>query len=265
VVNQKYKSYAKINIFLKIVGKKDSFHLLNSRFIKLKSLYDIFTIKPNNTNSFTIDGNFDCSLEQNTIYKTYTKLCQIDKNVEKFYKKYSISVEKNIPSYAGLGGASSNAACFIRITNELCKLNLPLQQMLSIAQNIGCDVPFFVYDYDKANIGGFGEIIESFDEPDMNFEIFTPDIKCSTAKVYQQYDKIAKQNKNSDFKHLFKTYSKDILNNFSIYELNDLYLPATKLYEKLELYKKGWHFSGSGSSVFRQSNNSSFSCETTIF
>ncbi len=246
-----YKAYAKINIFLKIVGQKDGYHLINSRFIKLISLFDVLTLEINKTEKFSLLGRFDCELEQNTIYKAYKQLCQIDEKVKRFYAKYSIKVEKNIPSFAGLGGASSDAATFLRLTNDLCELNLSPKKLCKIGQNIGCDVPFFLSNYDSANVSGFGQIIEPFDERDIQLDIYTPPIKCSTAKVYQKYSQSIKPSNTINPDRLCGLNSKDILDNYDIYELNDLYLPATKLYKELENYSKDWFFSGSGSTVFK--------------
>jgi len=251
VTTHHYKAYAKINIFLKIVGQKDGYHLINSRFIKLRSLFDLLSLEPNHTEEFSLLGRFDCELEQNTIYKAYKQLCHIEDKVKQFYTKYSIKVEKNIPSFAGLGGASSDAATFLILTNSLCELNLSPEQLCKIGQNIGCDVPFFLSGYSSANVSGFGQIIEPFDESDIQLDIYTPDIKCSTAKVYQKYSQTDKPSNTINPDKLSKLNSKDILNNYNIYELNDLYLPATKLYKELENYSKDWFFSGSGSTVFK--------------
>ena len=64
----KAKSYAKINLFLKIEGYKDGYHQLNSRFMKVKNLYDEIEFKEG---TFNIIGDFDCAVRDNTIFKAY--------------------------------------------------------------------------------------------------------------------------------------------------------------------------------------------------
>ncbi len=123
--------------------------------------------------------------------------------------------------------------------------------MCDIGQKIGCDVPFFLHECDKANVSGFGEVVQPFDEPDIKLEVFTPNIKCSTANIYQKYSTLPKPTRYINPRELFALNSKDILDTYDIYELNDLYLPATMLHKKLKRYSKDWFFSGSGSSVFR--------------
>ena len=72
------KSYAKVNIFLKIVGIRGNYHLLNSRFMRVKSFYDIIELKKG---SFNIIGDFGCELEKNTIYKAYLELTKISPKI----------------------------------------------------------------------------------------------------------------------------------------------------------------------------------------
>ncbi len=252
MVTNSYRSYAKINIFLKIIGVKNGLHLIKSRFVKVTNLYDTISLEENDKKGFCLEGKFDCAKKQNTIYKTYQKLCHIDKKVEQFYQKYKIVVDKKIPSFAGLGGSSSNAAIFLKLTNQLCHLNLSIKQMVDIGKQIGADVPFFIYEFDSANVSGFGEIVEFFDEPKIDIEIFTPNIKCSTKEVYEAYDSYF-YNKNSpkDFDNITNTPTIKLLENYSAVELNDLFLPAIKLKKQLYDFKDGWFFTGSGSSFFR--------------
>ena len=106
------KSYAKVNIFLKIAGKRDNYHELVSRFVRVHSLYDVISFVKTNKKAFEIIGDFGCKLESNTVYKAYNLLKAYD-GVEEYFLTHSVKVEKNIPEFAGLGGGSSNAATFL--------------------------------------------------------------------------------------------------------------------------------------------------------
>ena len=68
------KSYAKVNIFLKISNKRDSYHELVSRFVRVHSLYDTVSFIKSSRKAFDIIGEFGCKLETNTIYKAYKLL-----------------------------------------------------------------------------------------------------------------------------------------------------------------------------------------------
>lgn len=247
------KSYAKVNIFLKIVGKRDNYHELASRFIRVKNLFDTITFTESSCDKFTLEGDFGCTTEKNTIYKAYVALKELSSKVESYFQNHKVIVEKNIPEFAGLGGGSSNCATFINMVNEVCELKLSKDQLSSIGAKIGADVPFFIYEYDSANVSGIGEIVEPFEEEALDLEVITPNIMCNTGKIFTSFrDKFYNEAQLEETTKLFKTKSLDILNNTTIEKANDLYLPAVDCENKLKNYaKENWFFSGSGSSFFR--------------
>lgn len=255
----KAKSFAKVNIFLKITGIKEFqgkfLHTLNSRFMLVENLYDIIEFVPCKCDSFTIEG-LDIPKKENIIYKAYKALNQYtgDLDILNFFYNHKVVIKKNIPLGAGLGGGSSNAATFIKMVHKYCNLKVSIKELAEIGATLGADVPFFIYGYKSANVSGFGEIIEEFKEEPLNLEIITPPVHCDTAAVYKEYDKafLDKADPNSGL-ILMLQKSKDILKHFSKPEdLNDLYLPALNLYPKLkDYYKEGYFFSGSGSSFFK--------------
>jgi len=249
------KSYAKVNIFLKISNKRDSYHELVSRFVRVHSLYDTVSFIKSSRKAFDIIGNFSCNMETNTVYKAYKLLEKYD-GVKEFFENYSVKIEKNIPEFAGLGGGSSNAATFLIMVNRYCNLNLSKDELSKIAVNIGADVPFFVYEYDSANVTGIGEIVEKFDEEILNIDTITPNIKCNTGEIFKVFrEKFYKQISKEEADKLFKMKSIEILNNLNIKEANDLYEPAISVYPELEEYvQNSWYFSGSGSSFFKVNN-----------
>jgi len=255
----KAKSFAKVNIFLKITGLKEfngkTLHTLNSRFVLVKNLYDTIEFVPSNCDSFTIEG-LNIPKEQNIIYKAYKALNQYtgDLDILEFFYNHKVVVNKNIPMGAGLGGGSSNAATFMNMVKEYCNLKVSTKELAEIGATLGADVPFFIYGYNSANVSGFGEIIEPFKEEPLNIEIITPPIHCDTAKVYKEFDKeyLDKIETNNGLTLMLQK-SKDILEHIKDpSQLNDLYLPALKLYPNLKEYQKdGYFFSGSGSSFFK--------------
>jgi len=246
------KSFAKVNIFLKIVGTRDNFHLLASRFVKVKSLYDtiFFEKKSLPSDEFVLEGKFGCETKKNTIYKIYKELEKFQE-VKKFFKTYKVVVEKNIPEFAGLGGGSSNCATFLNLCDEVCSLNLPIEEKIKIGKSVGSDVAFFIYEYDSANVFGVGEIVEEFKEEVPDIKTFTPPIECSTPAVYKEFRENFLNFDKELADKLLKLNSKEILKNYKKEELNDLFLPALKLYPKLKDYiKENYFFSGSGSTLF---------------
>lgn len=250
-----YKAYAKVNIFLKITGTRGEYHEIISRFMKVPSLYDELSFVPKSSENFEIIGDFSCTTEHNTIYKAYTALKEFTKSeaLARLLKNYAVHVNKKIPSFAGLGGGSSDAATFLRMCNEVLHLGLSKSELAKVGAKVGADVPFFVYDYVSANVSGIGEIVEKFNEELLDLSIYTPDIEISTPKVYKTYRELY-FNPIDRFKveELKQMKSVDILKKFTIDEANDLFKPALHNYPKLkESYKHGYFFSGSGSSFFR--------------
>lgn len=249
------KSYAKVNIFLKIADKRDGYHELVSRFVRVHNMFDVMSFVKTNKKAMDIIGDFGCKLESNTVYKAYILLKKY-KNVEDFFNIYSVKVDKNIPEFAGLGGGSSNAATFLIMVNKYCNLNLSKDELCDIAVQIGADVPFFVYEYDSANVRGIGEIVEKFDEDLLDITTVTPKIECNTGDIFRVFrEKFYKQVSNEESNRLLSMNSLDILKEFNIYEANDLYEPAITTKPELKEYEKeNWYFSGSGSSFFKVNN-----------
>ena len=113
------KAHAKINTFLKITGHQNGYHTLLSRFVKVPHLYDTISFVPKKCETFIIQGCGDVPVEVNTIYKSFVAM-KNELNIDTdFFKHHKVVVEKNIPSGAGLGGGSSDAAAFMRLFNEI--------------------------------------------------------------------------------------------------------------------------------------------------
>lgn len=249
----RYRAYAKVNIFLKITGMRGEYHTLSSRFMRVQNLFDTLWFERKSTPEFEIRGNFDCEVHSNTIYKAYKHLLAATRSdkLSSFFENNAVCVDKQIPSFAGLGGGSSDAATFLRMCNEELELGLSVNKLTEIGSNVGADVPFFVYGYESANVSGIGEIVERFDEPLINFEVVTPDIQISTPAVYRYYrEHLYAPITSEEVSRLESTPSRDILASMRPKEANDLYPSALGCYSELS-EKEGWFFSGSGSSFFR--------------
>ena len=250
------RAHAKVNIFLKITGHKDGYHTLLSRFMRVEDLYDTITFVPCECTTFTIEGCDNVPLESNTIYKAYKALNEHtgDLDILNYFYKHKVVVTKRIPSQAGLGGGSSDAAAFMRLVKEVCNLILSTKELAKIGSTIGADLPFFIYNYPSANVSGFGEVVEAFDEETLKLELYTPNIGCDTTVVYKTFKKDL-----LDDITLSSFIGWDSLDSKTILEmindpviLNDLYAASLIAYPELkDVAKDGWFFSGSGSTFFK--------------
>ena len=248
------KAHAKINTFLKITGHKNGYHTLLSRFIKVPHLYDTISFLPQECEHFTIEGCGDVPVESNTIYKSFLAM-----NIETdFFKHHKVVVEKNIPSGAGLGGGSSDAGAFMRLFNKVCNLQIDTPTLAKMGSTVGADIPFFVYDYDAANVSGFGEVVEEFIDEPFEIELLMPDIHCDTPLVYKTFKRYLLDDiRPTRFLGWEKLSSLEVLSHVNAVEANDLYRASLIAYPKLQMVFRHqsvdtkWYFSGSGSTFFK--------------
>ena len=243
------KSFAKINVFLKVVGTRGNYHEILSRFVLCEQLFDEIYFEK--SNSFTIECD-NKEIKENIIQKAIDELKKagFSNELDEFFSSHKIIISKQIPIGAGLGGGSSNAATFLLMVNDELNLNIKRENLIQIASKIGADVAFFVSGYRAANVSGIGEIIEEFDDEVPNLNIFTPNVFCSTPMVYQEFRSNFLQYIDVNAaKKMQNLKSKELLEIYKNEELNDLFAPCFKLYPQMNEFKDKF-LSGSGSSVF---------------
>ena len=98
-----------------------------------------------------------------------------------------IKITKNIPSGAGLGGGSSDAACVLKALNKMLECNLDKNELKMIAQLIGSDVPCFIHEGWR-RMTGRGEIVEDMEAAVKFIVLAIPDKPVSTAMSYKKFD-----------------------------------------------------------------------------
>ena len=242
------KAPAKINIGLNIVSKRDDgFHNLETIFYQIYDLFDELTFeKSDYLELILLDENKDLS-KNNIIIKTIEVLEQ--KTGQKLTPK--ITLKKNIPIGAGLGGGSSDAASTLRAINKLYKLNLSLQELLEMAVKLGSDVPLFLYNH--PTIGKLrGELLERINlEIKFPILLVNPGIHISTKEAFSS---IIPKHNNFNYSNIqnekIANWSKNIVNDFEV----SIFKNYPKVQEiKNVLYENGALFSlmsGSGSTVY---------------
>jgi 4-diphosphocytidyl-2-C-methyl-D-erythritol kinase len=179
------KAPAKINLFLKVLGKRpDGYHDIFSWF-QAVSLFDNLSFEKKNSSGFelSIEGTDQLSAaDDNLIIKTSLIL------FEKFGLPggLKIKLKKNIPIAAGLAGGSSDAAATIYGINTLFELNLDSNRMKEIGLLLGSDIPFF-FSSGQAEVTGRGEVIHEILLPiDYHVVMITPSFPISTADSYRR-------------------------------------------------------------------------------
>ena len=171
---------AKINLFLRVVGKRpDGFHELETIFERI-DLADELTFEAAPVLSLTCsDPNLSCG-EGNLVLKA-ARLLQKASGTSQGAK---IHLTKRIPIAAGLGGGSSDAAAALQGLNRLWKLQWPKGKLIELAAQLGSDVPFFLYDVPFAIGRGRGERCEPIEGQPLAHVLVVPDTHLSTKEIY---------------------------------------------------------------------------------
>jgi 4-diphosphocytidyl-2-C-methyl-D-erythritol kinase len=173
---------AKINICLKVLGRRDDgFHEIFS-IIQAVDLYDEMSLARTGGNNISIECNNPKIPvgADNLISRAF----QIMKDRYSFDGGVRVRLLKRIPPGSGLGGGSSNCAATIRALDRIFSLRLTSQEMSRIGATIGSDVPFF-FSSGSAIVTGRGEIVEDVVLPlEYSVLIVIPDVSISTHDVY---------------------------------------------------------------------------------
>ena len=172
---------AKLNLFLHIIGRRDDgYHLLQSIF-QLIDWCDVLSLKRIPENEIRrINPIPGVPPDQDLVVRAATLLkehCKIDSGVE-------ISLQKNIPMGAGLGGGSSDAASTLIGLNALWGLQLDKATLCEIGLKLGADVPFFIFGQ-NAFVEGVGEKLRGISLEDQDFLVIFPNQGIATAEIFQ--------------------------------------------------------------------------------
>ena len=241
----KGNAYAKINLALDVTGVlKNGYHSISS-VMQTISLYDEISVEKNQAAEirlFSDGGAFAEGMplgEKNTCHKAAVEFLRYIKAAE----GVDIHVKKNIPSQAGLGGGSSDAATVLRLLNRLYEANLSYDELRKLAAKVGADVPFLVTG-GCALCKGMGEILTPTENGLTGYVLLKkPDFGISTPEAYRLFDE-----KKLPFGNSSEAVMNKLSNSESIYGLlsNDLE-KAVANPEILELKKEIVELGGSDS------------------
>jgi 4-diphosphocytidyl-2-C-methyl-D-erythritol kinase len=245
----------KINLGLHVIEKLPSgYHALETVYYPCQNYRDALEITPSSQFSFSLkNADFNCDNEQNLSVKAY-RLLQKEYDLP----PVNMTLTKQIPSGAGLGGGSANAALTLKMLNSLFSLQLSIEQLHDYAAQLGSDAAFFLYDAPMYATGR-GEILSpvALDLSKYKIEIICPRIHISTA---QAYSVITPKKPNISLQQIInspvETWKNHLVNDFE----EVIFKQYPQLLEiKNEFYRKGAVYasmSGSGSAVFGLFQNS---------
>jgi len=244
--------HAKINLGLHILRKRnDGFHDLETCFYPVRSLFDALEMVPSKSGISSLNTygiNWAGPKEQNLVWRAH----QLFANFEPDLEPLDWHLIKKIPSGAGLGGGSSDAAFALRMLAKKAGWKSDDARIHEMAACLGSDCAFFLQDTPMLG-SARGEILEPIQISTHNFriELVFPGIHISTAKAFA----------NIQPKEPSKPISTIIQQPISSWKtelVNDFELSIFPVYPELEsiknsLYEKGAFYasmSGSGSTMF---------------
>ncbi len=244
------KAPAKINLLLRVLRKRpDGYHDLASVMQQI-SIYDEleYTLQQEGI-TLHCPGTDLPTNEQNLIYRA----AQTIFNHTGYRNGVEIVLNKSIPSAAGLGGGSSDAATTLMTLNDLCSLGLSKTELIKLGAKLGADVPFFIFGR-SAFATGIGDKLQTLpDLPQINMVLINPTFPLSTKTVYENLNLALTKKKNNYSIPRFYALG-DVIRELH----NDLEAVSLKMHPELNDLKQmlmkegalGALMSGSGPTLF---------------
>lgn len=251
----KIKAYAKINISLDIVGKRESdgYHLLKMIMQNI-DLYDEISIEKQKEDiTISCNKSYVPTDSRNLAYKA-ASLFKETYNIE---DGVHIDIVKNIPVSAGLAGGSTDAAAVLKLMNKIFKVNASNEELMALGLKLGADIPYCI-NGGTALCEGIGEKITTLAPfKDKILVLVKPSFGVSTKEVYKAFNldrvRIHPKTENlieameQDNLYYVANNMKNLLENVTLRKHNIL----IKIKEDMNRYGAvGSMMSGSGPSVF---------------
>ena len=243
---------AKINLGLNIVEKRpDGYHNLETVFypINLQDALEVTDLEGEGEYALKISGApIEGELDNNLVVKAYRLLKKDFPNLGPI----NIHMYKHIPTGAGLGGGSADAAFMLKLLNEKFKLNLSTEKLEEYAAILGADCAFFIQNK-PVFASGIGNIFEEINLSLKGYYLVLvkPDIFVSTKDAFAN---ISPMKPNNSLKEIIRmpveTWRAMMKNDFedSVFKkFPEIAAIKDKLYDMGAIYAS---MSGSGSSVF---------------
>ena len=178
-------AYAKVNLTLAVTGRRaDGYHTIESLFQSV-SLCDKLTLEQRER-GFWLNETAGIPAEENIITRADRLLRREFPNLG----GVAVTLEKNIPTQAGLGGGSTDAAAYLRGMDRLYGLGLGREGLRALAAELGADVPFCI-DGGAAAAAGIGEKLTPVESHLPLWLVITkPKAGCSTPAMYRRIDEM---------------------------------------------------------------------------
>ncbi|MGB9808444.1 MAG: 4-(cytidine 5'-diphospho)-2-C-methyl-D-erythritol kinase [Caldanaerobacter sp.] len=232
IVMLKIKAYAKINLTLDVISKReDGYHEIVSVMQSI-DLADILEFEKAKSVFFECDHSKVPVGEENLIIKAFKLIKQ------RYDLKEGIRVRlhKNIPLAAGLAGGSADAAATIVALDRLFDLKLSDFEKAEIALQVGSDVPFCLIGGTKVTRGR-GEKIQDLKDVNLHLLLVKPELEISTREAYEEWDRAGLKTSNFTFSFV-EALGKGDIKKAVLSIGNDLERVISRKYKVIEDIKK---------------------------
>jgi len=182
-------AFAKINLDLRVLGTRpDGFHNLKTVFQSL-ALFDNVTVTARRGPlTITCDEPDIPTDQRNLAWKAVSLLHRMSTGKNAAPRDVAIDLRKRVPTEAGLGGGSANAAMTLVALNRLWQLDLDMASLTRIAARLGADVPYFLVGGTALGLGRGDDVYPLADMPPVHVVILRPGFGVATAEAYQWLD-----------------------------------------------------------------------------
>ena len=182
-------AFAKINLDLRVLGTRpDGFHDLKTVFQSLMLFDNVTVTLRRGPLAVTCDEPDIPTDRRNLVWKAASLLHHVSTGKTSAPRDLAIDVRKRIPSEAGLGGGSADAAMTLLALNALWKLDLDLGTLTRISARLGADVPYFLVGGTALGLGRGDDIYPLADMPPVHVVVLRPGFGVSTADAYRWFD-----------------------------------------------------------------------------
>lgn len=209
----KYLAPAKINLVLEVLARrKDGYHEIRS-LMQTISLCDVLSFE------LAEEISLECTEPSlQTSDNLVVKAAELLKEVTDCHKGVKIRLEKRIPTGAGLGGGSSDAATTLLALNQLWELGMATSDLAQLAVRLGSDVPFFTHNKGTALVEGRGEKVTPLPSVTGWFVLLVPPLPKLPQKTKQLFAQLRKQHfsKGEFVNKALEELSKDRQASFSL-------------------------------------------------
>ena len=247
----KAKSYAKINLSLDVLNKReDNYHNIETIMQKVNIYDELEFIKTEGGFELLQNDNLNIKTEDNFIYKAWKLLCDYTE------KDLGIKVilKKNLPLASGLAGGTGNGAVTLKALNHLYGLGISTESLMEISLKLGADFPYMIKG-GTVIAEGIGEKIEELpDFEGVRVLIVNPGYEISTKEVYENLKLSEKHIKTSEIVKAMEYKSAEALKGLLYNKMEEsVFLKHPDIGDiklKMESYGAAALMSGSGASVF---------------